>query len=119
MTFFIPFQTAGSVRLLSKISLYLCLVPVEMLRKKQLELMLTVAWCLIASASISILTIDTNEPIEPSNWKSLTPGSVSDQELAAISQRLHQNDANGAQSIDLNLQSRTSSGNTQDKAPYP
>jgi len=59
-------------------------------------LMLTVAWCLIASAS-----------------------SVSDQELAAISQRLHQNDANGAQSIDLNLQSRTSSGNTQDKAPYP
>ena len=81
--------------------------------------MLTVAWCLIASASISILTIDTNEPIEPSNWKSLTPGSVSDQELAAISQRLHQNDANGAQSIDLNLQSRTSSGNTQDKAPYP
>jgi len=45
--------------------------------------------------------------------------SVSDADLAGISQQLHENDVNGATSIDLDLQSKTYSGNTQDKAPYP
>jgi len=45
--------------------------------------------------------------------------SVTDRELADISQHLHENDVNGAKSIDLDLQSKTYSGNTYDQAPYP
>ena len=87
---------------------------------KQLVKISFVLACLTGSATCKF-HINNNyiKGSESNVFERMILGSVTDRELADISQHLHENDVNGAKSIDLDLQSKTYSGNTYDQAPYP